>query len=251
MTADQTQAVGMTLRQKITAIVVLAVLGFLGWQVKGMFSGGTPSVATKGFASTNPSKPGQPPQNAGMPQPPQPVADPPAAPAMTPREAELMKLQQETEARYLAALNELQLLKIDREIAETNKAIASAKLDMVHSEKSIVELLSPASVPSNPYQAFAPTNKKGETPTPPFVAGAPAAMAQPGVMQTQPSYTVISVSEIQYRWAAVLGYQGSLYSVHVGDILPGDGSKVITINKSGVTLEKDGQITKVSMVPVI
>jgi hypothetical protein len=62
---------------------------------------------------------------------------------------------------------------------------------------------------------------------------------------------VISVSQLQNRWGAVLGYQGNLYSVFSGDVLPPDGSKVISISKSGVILEKNGIRTLVSMVPVI
>lgn len=257
MAADQT-ASSATSRQRIVGVAILLVVIFLIWQARGLFSGGksaetiTPPVtAVKAQPPTMPStaqQPGgmPPQQNAAMPTP-QPVAAVPNPPVMTAREAELLRLQQETEAKYIAALNELQLLRIDREIAETNKAIASAKLDMVTAQKNIVNLLSTPEVPNNVYtqSLIQPTTTTVVAPT-----GAPPTITVTAA-PPEVSYTVISVTQIQYRWSAVLGYKGSLYSVHVGDILPADGSKVILINKSGVVLEKEGVKKKVSMVPVI
>ena len=149
---------------------------------------------------------------------------------MSAQELELVRLQQETQAKYVAALNELQMLKIAREIAQTNQAIAAARLATVTAEKNTLLLLSP------PPPAYA----QGLV-TP--VSGTPS-MSSPG-------YTVVSVSQLQNRWNAVLGYQDKLYSVSIGDVLPSDGSTVVSISRSGVVLEKDGAKRKISMVPII
>ena len=111
-------------------------------------------------------------------------------------------------------------------------------------KKGIVDLLTPPA-PKETY-AQGMMRARGVEATP-GQAQAPA----PVLPVKEVTYTVVSVSQLQYRWNAVLGYEGSLYSVHVGDILPADGSKVISISKSGVILEKEGKRKKVSMVPVI
>src|SRR5579883_2504935 len=238
---------GMTGRQKVTAAVFVVVVIIIIWQIKGLFSGGGTSAtippAPQGPTTAMAPKP---PGTAGVPQP---AAMPPAAPASKPeaaamsaREAELMKMQQETEAKYLAALNELQMLKVSKEIAETNQAIMKAKLDTVASEKSIMQLLAP-STPQTPPQAYAQGLANGAPAAPPSTATT--------VTSAEPSYTVISVTQLQYKWSAVLGYQGNLYSVSVGDVLPSDGSKVVSIDKSGVMLEKNGEKKKISLVPII
>jgi type IV pilus biogenesis protein PilP len=64
-------------------------------------------------------------------------------------------------------------------------------------------------------------------------------------------YTVISVSKIENKWNAVVGVQGTLYSVHVGDIIPADGSRVKSISSSGIVLEKKDKERKISLVPII
>lgn len=228
MTADKTSLPPITTRQKITALIFLMVMIFLIWEGIGLFRGSSSSstpVKANSMMSANMS-------NMMTPQPaalPKPVA-------MTPREMELMRLQQETEAKYLAALNELQMLKIEREIAESNKAIMSARLDTIKSEKSIVDLLLPA-IPAPGTYAKNLVNPVTSS----ITQAAPAEV----------NYTVISVSQLQYKWNAVLGYQGALYNVSVGDILPADGSTVMVIDKSGVILEKNGVKKKISLVPVI
>lgn len=236
--ADNSQGSNNKSRQKIIIIVLVVVGGFLAWQVFGMFGGGTSKEETKTEAN-------QPPPPPPMPTP--KAAELPKAPApMTQREMELMQLQQETEAKYLAAINELQMLRIQRDIAQTNKDIASAKLDTVTAQKNIVTLLTPDTNTNysqrltNPEQAAAPTpdNTGNANPNAPI---APAGV----------TYTVISVTEIQGHWGAVVGVQGKLYSVHVGDVLPADNSKVVSIDKSGVVLEKDGTKKTVSLIPII
>jgi type IV pilus biogenesis protein PilP len=255
MTADKVQLSSLTARQKVVAGVVVLLTIFLIWQIKGMFSGGssTPAVQPKLASSQSSSAMHGSPAPGGNSAPmstnanlqqskPQPVTQVVGQQPLSPREMELIRLQQETEAKYIAALNELQLLKINQSIAETNKAIAAAKLDTVTAQKGVVDLLTTPAPTSASY-----AQNLGGRPTVASTQGP----ARPAAMQPQVSYTVISVSRLQYKWNAVLGSQGNLYSVTIGDRLPPDNSKVIAIDKSGVTLEKDGVTTKHSLVPII
>lgn len=233
MTPDQTPPSADSTsspRQKIVAGIVVVVVLFLIWQVYGMFSGG--SAATNAKVA----------QQAAPPPPPQAVQLVAKPVAMTPREMELAKAQADTQAKYVAALNELQTLKLSQQIAETNQAIMTAKLATITAEKNIVEVVSKATMPVMPgnyVQSLGgePQQSKAD------VKSAPSPLVV--------SYSVVSVSQLQYKWHAVLSYSGNLYSVTVGDVLPADGSKVVSINKSGVELEKNGASIKVSLVPII
>lgn len=232
MTPDQTPPSADSAsspRQKIVAGIVVVVLLFLIWQIYGMFSGGSTAV------NTNTA------QQAAPPPPPQPVQLVAKPVAMTPREMELAKAQADIQAKYVATLNELQALKLTQQIAETNQAIMTAKLATVTAEKNIVEVVSKATLPMMPGNYV--QNLGGEAPKPSEEQAKPAPLIV--------SYSVISVSQLQYKWHAVLSYNGNLYSVAIGDILPADGSKVVSINKSGVELERNGVVTKVSLIPII
>ena len=155
----------------------------------------------------------------------------------------LIKMQQETQAKYLAALNELQLLKVSRDIAQTNQAIMAARLATVVAEKKMTDIISPPEPTAQEYaqNLVNPVEAKSPAPTPAATTKEVEA----------PTYTVVSVSQLLNQWSAVLGAQGNLYSVKVGDVLPLDQSKIISIDKSGVTLVKDGERLRISMVPVI
>ncbi|VVC76883.1 hypothetical protein AQUSIP_22100 [Aquicella siphonis] len=239
MTSDKMQALAsMTTRQKVIAGVVVVVVLILVWQLKGLFGGGggpaKPAAAPKTMTATKPggADMAMAPGAAPAPMTPKPAEIPQAQP-MSEREAEIMKLQQETQAKYLEALNELQMLKLSRDIAITNKDISSAKLAKVVSEKKIVDLLTP--------------------PAPPSSSEVMTKNVQPisSLGDQEVKYSVVSVSQLQYRWSAVLGYKGSLFNVNVGDVLPPDGSTVESIGRDGVTLNKDGVKKKVSLVPTI
>lgn len=268
MAEGKLQAVtNMPTRQKVTIGVFVVVILIVLWEVMGLFGGGTPSTppirtstapggamtaggpgGTMGGAPVSPMQ--QQPQGAQL------IKQEP----MTQREMELMKLQQETQAKYLAALNELQLLKVSKDIAETNQAIAKAKLATIAAEKNIVSLLSPP-IPQVTPAGYAaslvnPTSGAAAPAQPPVEQPAQAPTPQATTTTTTttqqaPSYTVVSVSQLQYRWSAVLGYQGNLYNVSIGDVLPADGSKVVSIDKSGVWLEKNNTKKKISLIPII
>lgn len=255
----------MSNRQKVTAGIFAVILLFIIYQLWGMIGSSTPPPAPEPakISTMSSTRPG-----GGAPMAPQQLTPQPAELSKQPqvisqREADLIKLQQETESKYLAAINELQMLKIEREIAETNKAIMAAKLETVTAEKGIVELLKPpAAITTSNYAQTLVTPVSSGTAVTPGTTGT-LQQQQPGqVTQTPPppaavpaapevNYTVISVSQLQNRWNAVMGFQGNLYNVNIGDILPPDQSKVITIDKSGVILERNGIRKKVSMVPII
>lgn len=231
----------MTTRQKVTAGIVVVVVLIIIWQLYGMFSSGssdqplpkaappTTTAAKRPPASTNASGAMQPdgtPATADIMQQTRPL---------TPNEAAIMKLQQETQASYLAALSELQMLKVQKDIAVASKDISTAKLATVTSQKKIIDMLSPP-VPAPSAELI---NKN-------IVAQSAAVLANQDV-----KYSVVSVSQLQYRWSAVLSFKGSLYSVHVGDMLAPDGSKVISIGNDGVTIQKDGERKKLPLITSI
>ena len=240
MTLDKTQR-PLNPRKKATAGVILLVVFILVWQISSLFGkassppkAGGASVAvaqTANSATTTPPPPPPPPKPAEVPQ----------TVPMTEREIALMTLQQETQTKYLEALNELQMLKVTRDIAFTNRDITNAILGKVESQKKIVEMLAPtAPLPPPPSASTSTSTQTSSTQT-----------TTTGGLSQEVTYTVVSISQIQYRWGAVLSYNGRLYNVHVGDILPSDGSMVVAIAKESVTLQSNGVQKKISLVPII
>jgi type IV pilus biogenesis protein PilP len=251
---------GFNMKQKIMAGGVVVILLIVIWQVMGLFGGGKNGEVTPATQAPPANKPpGQmtasaAPNAPNNMMPPGNAAPAPALipqPAAAPRDqiaanAEIIKNQQEDQKKYLSSINQLQMLKLQRDIAETNQAIAAAKLATATAEQGINSLLTkplPAPVPVGEY-----ANKLV---SPSSAGGPPGQPGQPMQDMSGVSYVVISVSMQMNRWAAVLGYQGKLYNVSVGDILPVDGWTVASISKEGVTLKKDNMRKKISLVPVI
>ena len=231
-------------RQKITVIVFIAVLAIIGWQVYSLFEESIPTAPpanqTAAAAPKNPSAssapiaatpPGVTPPHSG----PAPVL--PKPPILSAKELELIKLQRQAEERYVTAVNQLQMLKIEREIAETNKSIAAARLATATAEKEMATLAQPL---SNFTQSIT-TNPSSTGPISQEISSAATG-----------NFMVISVSYLQGRWSAVLSSQGKLYQVFVDDILPDNNNiKVLEINKSGVILKIGDEKRKISLVPLI
>lgn len=231
---------GMNTRQRATAIVFVVIVIVLIWQGYGLIkeSRSASSVPSAPSASSPQAAPSAPNPSNVTPQAASLSKQEPAA--MNPADVVQLQKQKAVEDQYISSLNELQMLRLSREIAETNQAIVKAKLETVTAEKNILELLKPAPVTNASYaQGLVNPAAGGGTPTSQI-------QAQPEV-----SYTVISVSELQNKWNAVLGYQGNLYQVSIGDVLPVDGSAVVDIGKEGVILEKSGVRRKISLVPII
>lgn len=228
MANNSKTASGMTARTKVTIGVMVIVVVVLIWQISGLFNGSAPKPKTVTTRVNGiPTQPG----SAPSPQmvTPKVVNVMPQGPS--PQEAELLRLQQESQTKYLQAINELQYLRVAKEIATTTRDISSAKLTQVLAEKKIVDTLMPVSPP--------PTVDVNKT--------IPITM-QTTIDQQEVSYTVVSISQLQNEWTAVLNYKGNLYNIHVGDVLPPDGSTVSLIRKNGVTLEKDGVKKKLTLV---
>ncbi|HEX4045345.1 MAG TPA: hypothetical protein VHZ76_06750 [Gammaproteobacteria bacterium] len=222
----------MTTRQKVILVIFVIILGVLIWQLVGLIRPNQNSVVAPVAAANT--------MNTIQPSAPKAVAlTRPAPVPLTPRELQLLKQQQDLEAKYVSALNELQMLKIEREIVENNRAIMAARFDTLSTQKNIVALLNPSEPPVPPGEYA----QKLVTPTTGAQGGEPAAQ--------EAGYSVISVTQLHHRWSAVMGYQGRLYQVAVGDYLPIDGSKVLSIDKSGIWLERANVKRKVSMVPAI
>lgn len=257
MTPDKEVASKMSTRQKLTAGVFLVILAFLGWQVYGLFGGGSsspsPAPAPTAAVSANPT--GAPPTTPGMMTPTAATLNKPPVAPTTEREQALLLLQQQTEAKYIEAVNELQMLKIERDIAETNKAIMAAKFDTISSQKRIIELFKPAASPTSEpnYQGLvgAPPGTVAKNPAPSAQVTQTTTTVQATQATPDVNYVVISVSQLQGRWSAVLGAQGNLYSVFLGDILPPDRSRVVYIDRSGVVVERNGIRKKFSLVPIL
>ncbi len=149
--------------------------------------------------------------------------------------------RQETEQnKYVAAINELQMLKIQKEIAETSQAIVAAKLATATAEKSISDLLTEAAaavkMPQEQKPAEGPTNVP--PPSPSFIGP---------TSQSGEGYSVQSVSFEQDSWHAAIKFKDKLYDVGVGDLMPPDRSLVKQIDQNGVTLENAGMEQRVPL----
>jgi hypothetical protein len=265
---------GITTKQKVTVGAFLVVVLIIIWQVMGLFGSDTPTPT----AAIQPVKP-QATMNANSPSgtpgassPVRPAPNAPNAPQINPAqpglvegqprqapimlENQMLELQKKTEEKYVEQLNQLQMLKVQREIAETNQAIASARLATVTAEKNVSDLLTRptpqpmAQQPTLPPPPASYGNALGTPaqtqPLPPI----PTEGIQPPVAPQD--YSVISVSMQLGRWSAVIGNQGKLYNVSIGDVLPDDGSIVSSIDKNGVVLtNKKGKRQRVSLVTSI
>lgn len=259
MRSDNVQAPNspatMTSRQKVIAVIFILVVLIVLWQIIGLFRSSPDTAAITPAPSSTPlsANKGQAPSTMQPHTPQGQSPTPPAAQSNTPQPAQLITTQlsqqeqdilrarQETQLQYLSALNQLQMLKVQRDIAEANSAIAAAELAKIKSQKDVVNMLAPPPPPTQQDYAKSLADTGGA------VNGGPGT----ALPAAQVNYTVISVSQLQSKWNAVIGYQGHLYHVQVGDVLPADGSAVISISRSGVVLEKDGQRKKISLVPII
>lgn len=223
--------------KKLVKIVLVVIVGAIAvWQAISLFSGPDEAAQAAAVKAAQPVIHPDAPKSAALIPPPQPK------PVLTEREIALMKLQEETQAKYLTALNELQVLKIEKEIAMANKDIMKAKEDTITAQTNILELLQPKPTVT----AAAPPPS-----VPPNIAGGPPS-SMPGGPTSEPShYSIVSITNLRGRWTAVINTGDKLISVSMGDTIVDDGSKVISIDKSGVTLDKQGVKSKIAMASII
>jgi type IV pilus biogenesis protein PilP len=246
--AQEGMSTGFNTKQKVMAGVFVVIVIFLIYQVVGMFGGSsdTPKITPQQTAvkptMQQAGKTTMPAMQAGAPTQPMPAAQPqqvqPLKGLVATNDGALKK-QQEQQQQFLTTVNELQMLKLQRDLAETTQAISAAKLATATAEKNISDLF----IKQGPSSGADYSNK--------FLN--PALPGQPPIQQAPApaTYVVISVSMQMHHWMAVLGNQGKLYNVSVGDILPVDGWVVESISREGVILRKDKEVRKISLVPVI
>lgn len=251
----------MTSRQKLIIAVMVVVVLIIIWQIIGLMgnssSSAPPPIQTASKMSA--LKPDEKNMKAPMGQTmqPSPATTNPNAPkpsvepqvdeslrqASIVNDPQFNQLQRMTEEKYVGKLNELEELRIQRQIAETNQAIAAAKLATVTAEKDISDLLTKPAPGSVPYT----TNQTVKTSVDigPPIETTPK-VSPPPQIEFAP-YKLISVSMLLNKWTAVVALQDTMFSVGVGDVLPPDGSVVTNISKNSVTLRKDGKSRKVSI----
>lgn len=248
MKSDKTPlASGMATRQKAIIAGVGVIVLIILWQLYSVYDSSKPMPGTTPVAGAGAGlKPaGSASQPGGLP----PVHTPQQSTLVTgnntEREETLAKIQRDTETSYITKMSELQLLKLTQQFAETNQAIMKAKLETVTAQKKIVDLLQTDAERANS------TGQNNSQAMEAAMRNMQAAQQQLAQQQAIASYMVISVTQLQGQWRAVLGAQGRLFNVKVGDILPLDGAKVMAINSGGVTVERNGMTRRFSMVPVI
>lgn len=261
MNRIQDEFKNLTPKQKITGVVTVIMIAIVIWQVIELIpsspkatpvaTAATP-VATPAPGTAAPAPTTQP-TTAAAPQPvaPTPIPEPAVAQVKTESDAlnsTVLKIQQDTQAKYITSLNELQMLKVQKEIAETNQAIAAAKLATVTSEKGITDVLTKPSQSMMPTEIISslPVIQAPPTPPPPAPAlsgGVAEAAAKPAA-PVATEYTVQSVAMSDNRWTALLNAGGKIFTVTVGQILSIDGSVVVSIDRDGVVLSKDGKEKK-------
>jgi hypothetical protein len=252
-------------KQKIMIGVIIVVLAFVAWQLFGSSGGGgsapppQPTAANKSAGA---------PMNSGMPSAQNGAAPPPEMtqpkPAVVPVNNEILKLQQQTQADYLASVNKLQMLEIQRRIDETKTAIANAELSRMTAEKSIADLITskensgggdmgpiggmPSSPFGNPPSSSPPVNTSTTVTTSIVPASAPPPSI---VVQAVPqipvvAYKALSVAYQGHKWSAVLGLDNKTMTVSVGDLLE-DGSTVASISRNKVVLRRDNKNRAISV----
>jgi type IV pilus biogenesis protein PilP len=232
--------------------VIILVLGVVAWQLFGGSGGGsstpTPTPTPTGKMNASGAGPSMAGGGMGM-QTPQAVPPPEMTqpkPAIVPVNTEILKMQQQTQADYLASVSKLQMLKIQKEIDETKTAIANAELSRMTAEKSIADLIT-----SKESSGGSDMGPIGGMPSSPFGSPPPAStttttpQANPIVVQAVPQipmvkYNVLSVAYLGHKWTAVLGLDGKTMTVNVGDTLD-DGSMVLSISRNKVLLKRDNK----------
>lgn len=217
-------------KRKITLALLALVFLVILWQLYGLFSSNAPAPTQNTANKTTLSNSQKMPASKSL------------IPETAAKTAE-DKLRENASNRYLAAVDELQLLKVNKQIAETNRDIAKAGQETVNAQRNTLEILSGIMPPSSASGYAANLSAQPSQP----IASAPVQAPS----QSE-NYVVVSVSMLQGKWSAVLGNQGQLFNVSSGDIIPLDQSKILSIDRSGVVIsDKMGNKKRLSLVPVI
>jgi hypothetical protein len=244
-------------KQKVIIGVVVVIVLIVAWQVFGLIGGGSSSAPpTPPPPVTTAAKPLTPaPAGAAAPTIAAPAA--PAGPA-APKPSvlnlseELLSMQRENEVNYIKQLNELQMLKLQKQIADLKQSLKATELATMTEDQNIAELITAKVGEQKPVEGGDNAKSTVASALPQFVPIPPP----PPPPAPEAQYDVVSVSYKAGKWRAVMvnekDNKKAMYDVAVGDTLSPDDSKVYSINKSGVILiDKTGKKRKVSYLPSV
>ncbi len=239
----------MPAKQKATIAVIAVVFLIIGWQILQLFSGGSSATTQKmvqkqtvinkelKLASSSAS----------------PVARKTNEDEISVHESSISndskfkEMQRRVEEKYIGRLSELEQLRLQRQIAETNQAISAAKLATVTAEKDISNLLTAPTTQQTKVQQLSEYSQQ--------IQQAAEVKAKKAIEEEEEKnkipdakYSLVSVSKSLNKWQAVLSLGDRLYGVRVGDTLPPDGSKVTGISARNIFLERDGKKRTINIV---
>jgi len=237
----------MPAKQKATIAVIAVIFLIIAWQIYGLIGGGgsssapqptiaKPTVVTKELKLADSNA------NNATAQSNEQVSVRESTVRNSPR---FNEMQARTEEKYLRKLSDLEQLKLQQQIAETNQAISAAKLATVSAEKDISNLLT---APSQSQQSEQSQLSGYSQQIQQQVAEEKQKQEEEANLIPDANYNVVSVSRSLNVWQAILSLDGKYYGVRVGDTLPPDGSVVRAINQKRVLLRKDGKNRSISMV---
>ncbi len=135
---------------------------------------------------------------------------------------------------YLDSLDELKQLQLLERIEIIKQSIAKTKLEQRQTQKELLAL--------------------NEVPAPSVIEhtipGETIAAKQTFQKPSNNSYVLLYVANENGRWQAILGLSDKFYNVEIGTSLP-DGSTVLDITSTAITLEKKGEKQMLSITPVM
>jgi hypothetical protein len=245
-----------TSRQKVIIAVMVIVVLIIAWQIIGLMGNGSTSAppAIQAVVKMDAAKPSNKSSNmtnqsnialSNTQKPsPEPLADDSLRQGSIVNDPQFNRLQRITEEKYVGKLNELEELRIQRQIAETNQAITAAKLATITAEKDIGDLLTK---PSSPGVSYSSQSVRTSVDLGPMGAESVQTPAAPPPPQELAPYKLMSVSMLLNKWTAIVSLLDTMFSVGIGDTLPPDGSVVTGITKNSMTLKKEGKYRKVSI----
>lgn len=136
----------------------------------------------------------------------------------------------EKQMAYLKAVNDLQMLQLQQQIAQTKQQIAQAELQAAQSNKQLQAIIAPP--PSPLFQ-----NTEQNQP--------PQAM-QTTIVPPPSDYKLEYLANEGGKWQVILSSNGALINGTMGTVLP-DGSTITNISGNSVTLTLDNR-TRVLMI---
>lgn len=211
----------MDTKQKALLFLTIAAFGYLGYQVYGLMKSDINSTPSSVQAAVN----NGPMSVANAAEPPRPLLK---RQLKSPSVAQTVKEEPtysnaaplaSGQKAYLHMVNQYELAKMQRRLLEEKAAIAAAQ------------------------HRIATLNKKTHE-IDDSLAGTPETYNDTEERHTTP-FLLSYVDRQEGTWSATLNRQGHYYQVHIGSVLS-DGSKIVGINRRGVTLKKGNKEERVT-----